>query len=358
MGRTIGAAPRHYTYRTVMMSQISVAFSVDEAYFSAAEQELRDVFPGAAVERLGPDLGRLADIDRPLAEIAVQCRHWPVVFVRHLMTERAFLALAQVRRDKQAVSRAVLPLIELADSDVALQIWPSGEAPLSYGSEELWHSLADALRVKGIAVRRSGGAQTLGLCLTATGIVVGLNAPVPGYADWPGGRIRLRRSEEQISRSEFKLEELFGLDVAPIPDDGLAVDLGAAPGGWTRLLRRRGLYVIAVDPGRLDPRLDGDPGIDCVPTTTGPFLESLRRPVDLVVNDMRMAPALSCALMQQAALHVRPGGYGIMTLKLTPTGAAATIDAALGALRREWEIVFARQLTHNRNEVTVVLRRA
>ena len=338
------------------MPHDATVFSADEAYFTAAAQELRDAFPGAAVERLGPDLGRLVGIDQPLNEIAAQCRHWPVVFVRHLMTERAFLPLAQVRRDKQAVSRAILPLVD-GDGDLALQIWASGEAPMSYGSEELWHHLADALGATGTVIRRSGAARTLGLCLTPQGIVVGLNAPVPGYADWPGGRIRLRRSPEQISRAEFKLEELFVLDVAPIPTQGTAIDLGASPGGWTRLLRARGLRVIAVDPGRLDPRLGGDPGVNYVATTSGPFLESLRQPIDLVVNDMRMAPALSCQLMRQAAQHVRRDGFGIMTLKLTPSGASATIDAALGALRREWEIVFARQIYHNRNEVTVVLRR-
>ena len=209
----------------------------------------------------------------------------------------------------------------------------------------------------GITVRRSGATRTLGLCIGTEGISVGLNGPLPGYADWPGGRIRLRKDPDQVSRAEFKLEELLALGVIALPTDGLAVDLGAAPGGWTRILRRSGLPVVAVDPGALDARLADDPGITHVATTAGPFLARVGDPLAVVVNDMRMIPAMSVDLMLLASRHVRPGGLGVMSLKLTPYHALETVDRALADLRQAWEVVFVRQLYHNRNEAAVVLRR-
>ena len=266
------------------------------------------------------------------------------------------LPLNDVRRDKQAVGKAVVGLVA-AGTAINLQIWATGESSLAYGNEELWHHLSDEFGRRGVTVSRSGAATTLGLAITPVGIVVGLNATLPGYADWPGGRIRLRRDDGQVSRAEFKLEELLALEVVALPATGVAVDLGAAPGGWTRVLRRAGLRVIAVDPGALDERLAGDPEITHVPQTARPFLVRNVTPLDLVVNDMRMVPAMSVELMLAASRHLVPGGLGVMSLKLTPLHANDTVQRALADLRRAYDVVFARQLYHNRNEATVVVRR-
>jgi 23S rRNA (cytidine2498-2'-O)-methyltransferase len=333
-----------------------IVFSADPEYFVAAQRELSVAFPKAAIERLGPDLGRLTGGPAELTDMLDALREQPVVFVRHLMREVATLPLATVRRDKQSASRAVLDLVP-GGGAVGLQIWASGESKLSYGNEELWHHLAHELGRRDVAVSRSGADTTLGLAITGAGILVGLTPRLEGYADWPGGRIRLRRDEGQVSRAEFKLEELLALGVVTLPDDGLAVDLGAAPGGWTRVLRRAGLRVIAVDPGALDDRLIGDPEIRHVAQTAGPFLARTDEPFDLVVNDMRMVPALSVGLMLTASRHLTAGGLGIMSLKLTPDHATETVQRALAELRRAYEIVFARQLYHNRNEATVVVQR-
>lgn len=347
---------------------LRIVFSADPDYLHAARHELERAFPGALTDRLGPDLGLMTEVGDDLDAVVAHLRTAPVVFVRHVMREVAELLLSQVRRDKQAVSRAVLPLLPTVDGDsdatggdaghdLALQIWASGDSPLTYGNEELWHHLADEIGRSGRSVVRSGAPWTLGLAITDVGIRVGLTPRSPGFADWPGGRIRLRKDEAQVSRAEFKLEELLALGVVAFPAAGLAVDLGAAPGGWTRVLRREGLRVVAVDPGALDPRLTGDGGIDYVPQTAAPFLARTGERFDMVVNDMRMMPRMSVEVMLAASRHVVPGGLGVMTLKLTPHQANLTVAGALADLRRAYEIVFARQLYHNRNEATVVVRR-
>ena len=86
----------------------------------------------------------------------------------------------------------------------------------------------------------------------------------------PGVRLRRRlqrrtgsrRARKQVaSRAYFKLEE--ALDLAGVEDLGgkRALDLGAAPGGWTECLLDRGASVVAVDPGALDDAVARRPGV-------------------------------------------------------------------------------------------------
>jgi 23S rRNA (cytidine2498-2'-O)-methyltransferase len=61
--------------------------------------------------------------------------------------------------------------------------------------------------------------------------------------------------------------------------------------------------------------------------------------------------------MVEAARRVRPGGMMIQTLKVTPHRTRRAVRHALANLAPAWDIVLARQLHHNRNEVTVVGRK-
>ncbi|HET9651352.1 MAG TPA: 23S rRNA (cytidine(2498)-2'-O)-methyltransferase RlmM, partial [Usitatibacter sp.] len=74
---------------------------------------------------------------------------------------------------------------------------------------------------------------------------------------WPMGIARLRMPSGAPSRSTLKLAEAFMELVGerPFEPGSTAVDLGAAPGGWTWQLVQRGMMVIAVDNGAMDPAL-------------------------------------------------------------------------------------------------------
>jgi len=314
-----------------------VLFSAAEESFDAAVRELRAEFgKHLQVERLGPDAGVLDGVP-PVAEIAAACRKRPLVFLRHLTVERARVA----PEDLDAVADAAKPYVA---PEFAVQTWVSGSPRLPYSAGELAARIGTA--------KRAGAKQTLSACITEHGVSIGVNRTADSLADWPGGRVRLGKRDGQISRAEFKLEELFALGALDLPSSGTAVDLGAAPGGWTRLLRSHGLRVHAVDPADLDPRLRGDRGIRHERTTAGEFLRATDRTFDVAVNDMRMEPELSCRVMLDAAERLRPGGLAVVTLKI-----GARVDAVhrcLELLRRAYRIDFARQLHHNRNEVTVV----
>src|SRR5690606_2902121 len=117
---------------------------------------------------------------------------------------------------------------------------------------------------------------------------LGLSPAVFNLSDWAGGVRRFKREPGQISRAEFKLLEAlesFGIE---LPANGRALDLGAAPGGWTRVLRQKGQYVTAVDPGELAPAVALDPRVQYRQMTAEAYLASGPDTFDLIVNDMRL----------------------------------------------------------------------
>lgn len=340
------------------MSTISrLYFSADEDYLATAADELRPFFPTAFMEPLGPDLAVFEDEGVSIAVLAETIRREHLAFTRHLMR-----GVGEVPHDEakelDELGEIALELWEqLPYPDrVALHVWQSGDADLPYRNDQLWQRLAAALTELDVEVVRGGASHILSACQTEHGIIFGSNGAGNALSDWPGGRVKLAKPKGQVSRSEFKLEELFRTGAVELPPGGAALDLGAALGGWSRILLERGFEVWAVDPGELDRRLHGRPGLHHVRTTAGPFLAEATQRFDLVVNDMRMEPGLSASIMNSAARHLTPGGMGIMTLKLQPEHPLPVVERAMRMLEKAWEPVFVRQLHHNRNEITAVLR--
>jgi 23S rRNA (cytidine2498-2'-O)-methyltransferase len=148
--------------------------------------------------------------------------------------------------------------------------------------------------------------------------------------------------------------ETFGVD---LPLRGVALDLGAAPGGWTRVLRQRQQYVTAVDPADLDPRLAEDSGVRHLKMTAEAYLANEPDTFDLIVNDMRMDARDSARLMVQYARCLYPHGQVIMTFKLPEANRRQVVHHAFTILRDAFEVVAARQLFHNRSEITVLLKK-
>ena len=173
----------------------------------------------------------------------------------------------------------------------------------------------------------------------------------------PGGRPDLPFVEDLISRSALKLLEAIETFAIPLAPGMRALDLGASPGGWTQLLARRGLQVDAVDPGALDPRAAGLPGVREHRMTAQTFLRGDAGRYDLLVNDMRLDARESARIMAAAGAVLGPGGTGLITLKLPQAGPTAILRQAQEILRGAFAGQQGRCLFYNRNEVTVLLRR-
>ena len=141
-----------------------------------------------------------------------------------------------------------------------------------------------------------------------------------------------------------------------MPTSGIALDLGAAPGGWTRVLRQKGLSVVAVDPAELHPSLGKDNEVTHKQETAQDFLRTNTTYFDLIVNDMRIDSRKSAQMMVSFATTLKVDGYGILTLKLPQSNPYKLMSHSFNILKEEFEIVNARNLFHNRHEVTLVVK--
>lgn len=335
-----------------------IYFSADADFLSTAADELRPHFPDSYMEPLGPDIAAFEDEGVSIATLAETIREKKLAFTRHL-----FRGVAEVPHEEAEDLAAFGDIaIEAWQSipmpaKVALHVWQSGDADLPYRNDQLRRRLESALQDIDVEVVRGGASHILSACQVADGIILGSNGAANALSDWPGGRVSLARPKEQISRSEFKLEEIIRTNLVELPTSGNALDLGAAPGGWTRILLNRGLNVWAVDSGLLDKRLAGKQGLTYVPSLAGPFLSENTHEFDLVVNDMRMEPPVSASIMNSAARFVPSGGLAVMSIKLQPESPLDQIDKAVAQMKKNWQAESLRQLFHNRHEITAILRR-
>ncbi|MCB0092383.1 MAG: hypothetical protein KDE54_31055, partial [Caldilineaceae bacterium] len=136
---------------------------------------------------------------------------------------------------------------------------------------------------------------------------------------------------------------------------GVALDLGAAPGGWTRVLRGLDQYVTAVDPAELDPRVKADRSVRHKRITAEAYLADEPDTFDVIVNDIRMDARDSARLMDAYARQLYADGLALVTLKLPGQNRQSILNEALQILAHSYKIRGVRQLFHNRSEVTVYL---
>jgi 23S rRNA (cytidine2498-2'-O)-methyltransferase len=201
--------------------------------------------------------------------------------------------------------------------------------------------------------------QRLHIFLT-DGSVAYVGTSVAETNEWPMGIPRLHMPRSAPSRSTLKLAEAFatflGDDAARLLRPGMrAVDLGAAPGGWTWQLTQRGLKVTAVDNGPLKGAVADDPLVTHL--REDGLRWRPRRPVDWLVCDIVEQPIRIAELV---AHWIGDGAakQAIFNLKLPMkkryaeiAKCRARIDSILSASNESYTLRL-KQLYHDREEVT------
>jgi hypothetical protein len=175
-------------------------------------------------------------------------------------------------------------------------------------------------------------------------------------APWPGGDAPVAVDRTPPSRAYQKLEEAFAwMRAAPRPGE-TCVDLGAAPGGWTATALKRGARVVAVDRAPLAAPLPRHPNVASV--IGNAFTYQPPAPVDWLLCDVVCEPPRSLALCDA---WLSPGLCRNLVVTVKFKGRAGYgVLAELPALFERVRPAFARvkQLAHNKNEVTVMVRKA
>jgi 23S rRNA (cytidine2498-2'-O)-methyltransferase len=245
----------------------------------------------------------------------------------------------------------------LVDPELPFSVQARLLADKPYNKFAVNSALSDAIELlTGAVLHTADPVQVLSVVITEAVAYVGLSLAATNLSSWAGGEHRFAREEGQISRAEFKLLEALAVFDIDLPPRGVALDLGAAPGGWARVLRQREQYVTAVDPAKLHPSLQADPKVRHLVITAEEYLEADPDQFDIIVNDMRMDARDSARLMVRYAPFLYPHGLVIMTFKLPEEGRTAVLDHAFNILRPAYQLAGARQLFHNRSEITIYLK--
>ena len=185
-------------------------------------------------------------------------------------------------------------------------------------------------------------------------------APVKNSSAWEGGILRLKFPARAPSRSTLKLEEAWHWFIPKHQWDRLiapgmrAVDLGAAPGGWTWQLVERGMFVTAIDNGPMNEDLMETGQVEHLREDA--FVYAPAKPVDWMVCDVVEKPARTTALVIEWALN----GWArqmVFNLKLPMKQRYPEVRQCLERIESAladqggWRLE-ARQLYHDREEVT------
>ena len=336
---------------------MSFILTADSAFMTLALAELRRSYAEAHLEeQLVPGVWI---VEGDFFTLALTWREDRPIFVRHICPIHITLSLPGTMKDVTLLERTTRhQFADLLDPGMPFSVQTRLLTAVPYKRFRVNVALSDALeQMTGAMLDVRAPMQILSVVIVDNYAYLGLSLADHNLSNWAGGEHRFAREEGQISRAEFKLLEALAAFDIYLPPRGVALDLGAAPGGWTRVLRQQQQYVTAVDPALLHPSLQKDPNIRHKQVTAEAYLGDALDQFDLIVNDMRMDARDSARLMVAYASQLYPQGIAIITLKLPEKGRGSALDHAFNILRTTYHIAGARHLFHNRSEITVYLRK-
>ncbi len=228
--------------------------------------------------------------------------------------------------------------------------FPDSEAgrPLARLCRSFAKPLAEALRAAGHLTDEA--PWELRLLFTASTIVWLGEVPCGLACPWPGGIIRLKLPVQAPSRAVLKLVEALKVFLSEeerarwLKPAMSAVDLGAAPGGWSWQLAKWGLQVVAVLATGLVEHVAAD-GFKWRPTEA----------VDWLLCDMIARPQQVIELICQW-LARRLCRQALFNLKLPMQNRLEMVEATAKRLGQSAKVVRIKHLYHDREEVTVYAR--
>jgi 23S rRNA (cytidine2498-2'-O)-methyltransferase len=173
----------------------------------------------------------------------------------------------------------------------------------------------------------------------------------------PGGAIPVTVPDDAPSRAYAKIEEAIAWAALPVAAGQVALEIGAAPGGATLALARRGLTVYGVDTGELAPHVRAHPSVHHIAKKVGAVRwEELPDGIDWLLLDVNLAPQV--ALHEVARLMPRLRGKlagAVLTLKLNDWAFVPQLPVFVERIRgMGFASVKLRHLPSNRREICAV----
>lgn len=195
--------------------------------------------------------------------------------------------------------------------------------------------------------------QVISIFINENKCFIGFSETKYNLSKWNGGEVRYNY-DNCISRAEFKLMELFDFISIEKFNYKTALDLGCAPGGWSKVLLNKGLKVIGIDPAQVDESLLNNKNFTHFNCLSENFKKINKNNFDIIVNDMKISYKNSIKIIKSFLKNLNKDGIAIMTIKLFKNEDA---EEAINAIKDNFpNIILIKQLYHNRNEFTVVLK--
>ena len=194
-------------------------------------------------------------------------------------------------------------------------------------------------------------------------VMVGI-APIDNSATDAMGISRLKMPGKAPSRSTLKLEEAIHWFLSKTQQTELirngmtAVDLGAAPGGWTWQFVQRDCLVTAIDNGPMDETLMKTGMVEHLKTDA--FTYAPKKKVDWLVCDMAERPLHVSRLIARWFTNDQCSN-AIFNLKLPMKKRLASVQQCIALLEQsltQAKIKYniqAKHLYHDREEITVCI---
>jgi 23S rRNA (cytidine2498-2'-O)-methyltransferase len=246
--------------------------------------------------------------------------------------------------------------IETPDSETSKPLLPLCSA--------LHARLNKALQTDALLDTSSKAGLRLHVCFFTTDYAAVGYAHIHNSSLWPMGIPRLRRLHDAPSRSAQKLEEALLVLLSQeqrhqyLHAGMQAVDLGAAPGGWSWVMAREGLRVNAIDNAKLSASAMATGLIEHI--RADGFSYRPNKPVDWLLCDMveqpsRIAELIGLWFVRGLCRHA------IFNLKLPMKKRYPEYKQCLKTLRSmlaqtglDYQLK-GRQLYHDRDEITLCI---
>ncbi|WP_424768881.1 SAM-dependent methyltransferase [Paenibacillus sp. sgz302251] len=331
--------------------------TANQGYASYAMEELRRLVEGAAFTQLAAGEVFMISSANGREDTLQMIRQQEPIFLRHIQPVDRVIEINGNANDLEQLSNMVRNAVLLFENKrTAVHIRRTTKSEFHYSAADTKAVLDAVLEEIGAEPVVQEPEVIIAIYAAVNQLYVGFGTPSDMLSDWPGGAVRFQREEGQISRAKFKLleaERAFHLNYAKFQH---ALDIGAAPGGWTSLLLERGLRVTAIDPADLHPSLMAYPTLTYMKRNAS---EVKLQPgaYDLLVCDMSWSPMLMCKLVLDLDPALSKGGTAIITVKLMHKKPLQTIRDVISRLSTEFVLLKAKQLFHNREEITLYLQK-
>lgn len=282
----------------------------------------------------------------------------PPFFLRHLFPVSSVVALSGAH-EPEAIARGcarIVPSPRTNGAKVSVQCRLLGEGR-EYRAVDVKRAIDAVLTAKGYAPEIRHPDYIVSVVVAPNKAYCGWSTPAQNLSRWNGGAVHYGQAANSFSRARHKLEEAVEALEINLNVVHKALDLGAAPGGWSSFLLSRGITVTAVDTGELEESLLKEPRLT--------FLKQnafeLRLPqnsFDLITCDMSWDPLRTSSLLLRLSPMLRPGGSLVMTVKFMGYRPLPLVAEVTNKLARVFTLVRGRHLWHNREELTLYLTKA